>query len=354
MRVVPHTSCHPQKSYIITGGLGGVGLELCQWLIEHGAQNVVLTSRSGVKTGLYGLPRRSGKLKDITKFDAAFFGISEKQAVCMDPQTRILLEVTYEAIVDAGYNPQELRGSRTGVFVGVSLSEASDAWSLDPETVSGYTMTGCQRAMVSNRLSFCFDFKGPSYTIDTACSSSLYAVDNAVAAIRSGQCDSVIVGGVHLNLKPQNALQFDRLGMLSPDGVCKSFDAAGNGYCRAEGAVVVLLQKRASARRIYLTIVHSKSNTDGFKEQGITFPAGAMQKQLLQEVYGEAGVDPAKVAYVEAHGTGTKVGDPQELNAVTDVFCKGRQGALPIGSVKSNMGHAEPASEPVAARLTIM
>ncbi|XP_014669584.1 PREDICTED: fatty acid synthase-like [Priapulus caudatus] len=296
------------------------------------------------EAGLYGLPRRSAKLKDISKFDAAFFGISPKQAERMDPQIRILLEVTYEAIVDAGYNPQDLRGSRTGVFVGVSGSEACDAWSLDPETVSGYTMTGCQRAMVSNRLSFYFDFKGPSYSIDTACSSSLYAVDNAVAAIRSGQCDSAIVGGVNLNLKPQTALQFHRLGMLSPEGMCKSFDAAGNGYCRAEGAVVVLLQKRASARRIYLTIVHSKANTDGFKEQGVTFPAGAMQKQLLQEVYGEAGVDPAKVAYVEAHGTGTKVGDPQELNAVTDVFCKARQGALPIGSVKSNMGHAEPAS----------
>ncbi|XP_014669962.1 PREDICTED: fatty acid synthase-like, partial [Priapulus caudatus] len=210
------------------------------------------------EAGLYGLPRRSAKLKDITKFDAAFFGISPKQAERMDPQCRILLEVTYEAIVDAGYNPQELRGSRTGVFVGVSGSEASDAWSMDPETVSGYTMTGCQRAMVPNRLSFCFDFKGPSYVIDTACSSSLYAVDNALAAIRSGQCDSAIVGGVNLNLKPQTALQFHKLGMLSPEGMCKSFDAKGKmiRVFRASPihCVTVLLKGLAAMAKVILAM----------------------------------------------------------------------------------------------------
>ncbi|XP_014670255.1 PREDICTED: fatty acid synthase-like [Priapulus caudatus] len=218
--------------------------------------------------GIYGLPSRSAKLKDISKFDAIFFGISPTEANCMDPQLRILLEVTYEAIVDAGCDPLELRGSRTAVFVGASMSEAHEVWSLEADTVSGETLTGSRRSMLSNRLSFYFDLRGPSYAIDTACSSSLYAVDNAVAAIRSGQCDSAIVGGVNLNLKPQHSLQYHKLGMLSPDGVCKSFDAAGNGYGKAEGAVVVLLQRRASARRAHVTIIHSKSNTDGFKEQG--------------------------------------------------------------------------------------
>lgn len=295
--------------------------------------------------GLYGLPTRSGKLKDISKFDASFFGVSPKQADNMDPQIRIMLEVCYEALVDAGINPASVRGTKTGVYVGTSASEAHDAWSNDIEQMSGYVMSGCQRAMFANRLSFFFDFNGPSYTVDTACSSSLLAFNLAVDAIKNGQCDAALVTGCSLCLKPSTAVQFQRLGMLSSVGCCKSFDESGSGYCRSESVVAVYLQKAVKARRVYATVVHAKNNADGAKDQGITFPSGEMQKKLLKEVYTEARVDPGYVSYVEAHGTGTKAGDPQELNTIADVFCtKARRGPLLIGSTKSNMGHPEPAS----------
>nr|KAG5704186.1 hypothetical protein BaRGS_009716 [Batillaria attramentaria] len=294
--------------------------------------------------GLMGLPAGMGKLKDISKFDASFFGVSPKQADLMDPQVRMLMETTYECIVDAGVNPQSLRGSKTGVFIGASFSEAAEAFAANAEKNIGYALTGCCRAMFANRLSFFFDLRGPSFTVDTACSSSLLAMDQALHSIRMGHCDAAIVGGSGLLLKPASSMQFMQLGMLAPDGRCKSFDASGNGYVRSEAVSTVFLQKAADAKRIYATVVHSGTNTDGNKERGVTFPSGEVQKQLLQRVYSEACISPATVAYVEAHGTGTKAGDPQEANAITEVFCKGRQGPLLIGSTKSNMGHAEPAS----------
>lgn len=179
--------------------------------------------------GLHGLPARCGKLKDLEHFDAQFFGVHAKQARVMDPQLRMMLELTYEAIVDAGFNPTELRGSRTGVFIGVSSSESDEYWTQDPDRVNGYGLTGCCRAMFPNRLSYTFDFQGPSYAIDTACSSSMFALHQAVQAMRDGQCDSAIVGGCNLLLKPASSLQFHRLNMLSPQGMCKAFDSSGNG-----------------------------------------------------------------------------------------------------------------------------
>ncbi|KAI5716536.1 hypothetical protein M8J76_008196 [Diaphorina citri] len=282
--------------------------------------------------GLHGLPKRTGKIKDLASFDAQFFGVHSKQADVMDPQLRMLLECTYEAIVDSGYNPAEVKGSKTGVFVGVSNSESEEYWTADPDKINGYGLTGCCRAI------------GPSYAIDTACSSSMFALQQALTSIRSGQSDAAIVGGCNLLLKPNTSLQFHRLNMLSPQGMCKAFDVAGNGYVRSEACVVLFLQKASVARRAYATLVNARCNTDGNKEQGITFPAGGMQKKLIKEVYAEAGINPADVSYVEAHGTGTKVGDPQEVNAITDVFCKDRSSPLLLGSVKSNMGHSEPAS----------
>uniref|UniRef100_A0A8C2UHY0 Fatty acid synthase n=1 Tax=Coturnix japonica TaxID=93934 RepID=A0A8C2UHY0_COTJA len=296
------------------------------------------------KPGIYGLPKRNGKLKDITKFDASFFGVHPKQAHTMDPQLRLLLEVSYEAILDGGINPVTLRGTDTGVWVGASGSEAAEALSQDPEELLGYSMTGCQRAMLANRISYFYDFTGPSLTIDTACSSSLMALENAYKAIRHGQCSAALVGGVNILLKPNTSVQFMKLGMLSPDGACKAFDVSGNGYCRSEAVVVVLLTKKSMAKRIYATIVNAGSNTDGFKEQGVTFPSGEMQQQLVGSLYRECGIKPGDVEYVEAHGTGTKVGDPQEVNGIVNVFCKCEREPLLIGSTKSNMGHPEPAS----------
>lgn len=296
------------------------------------------------KPGIYGLPKRNGKLKDISKFDASFFGVHPKQAHTMDPQLRLLLEVSYEAILDGGINPATLRGTDTGVWIGASGSEAAEALSQDPEELLGYSMTGCQRAMLANRISYFYDLTGPSLTIDTACSSSLVALENAYKAIRHGRCSAALVGGVNLLLKPNTSVQFMKLGMLSPDGACKAFDVSGNGYCRSEAAVVVLLTKRSMAKRIYATIVNAGINTDGFKEQGVTFPSGEMQQQLVRSLYRECGVKPEEVEYIEAHGTGTKVGDPQEVNGIVNIFCEGEREPLLIGSTKSNMGHPEPAS----------
>lgn len=294
--------------------------------------------------GLYGLPKRNGKLKDISKFDAVFFGVHPKQAHTMDPQLRVMLEVAYEAIVDGGLSPAALRGTKTGVYVGVSGSEASEAFSRDPEELLGYSMTGCQRAMLANRLSYFFDFSGPSTAIDTACSSGLLALENAFHAINQGQCEAALVGGVNLLLKPNTSLQFMRLGMLSPEGTCKSFDASGDGYCRSEAAVVVLVTKRSAAKRVYATVVNAGNNTDGYKEQGVTFPSGEMQQKLVRSLYKASDIKPEQVEYIEAHGTGTKVGDPQEVNGIVSTFCNSKREPLLIGSTKSNMGHPEPAS----------
>ncbi|XP_039755412.1 fatty acid synthase [Pararge aegeria] len=294
--------------------------------------------------GLHGLPARSGKLKQLAHFDATFFGVHAKQAHLMDPQLRLLLELTHEAVLDAGLAPAELRGSRTGVFVGVSNSETEELWTADPDKINGYALTGCCRAMFPNRLSYTFDLRGPSYAVDTACSSSMFALAQAVAAMRAGACDAAVVAGTNLCLKPANSLNFHRLSMLSPEGRCAAFDASGRGYVRSEAAVVVLLQRRGAARRAYAAVRAARMNTDGAKEQGITFPSGAVQRQLAEETFREAGLRPRDVAYVEAHGTGTKVGDPQEVNAIADLFCPGRTAPLLLGSVKSNMGHSEPAS----------
>ncbi|XP_058815854.1 fatty acid synthase [Topomyia yanbarensis] len=296
--------------------------------------------------GLYELPTRIGKIKseDLQNLDAEFFKIHQKQAECMDPQMRMLLECTYEAIIDAGINPQEIRGSRTGVYIGCSNSETEQHWCADPDLVNGYGLIGCARAMFANRLSYTFDFKGPSYAVDTACSSSLIAMSTAFADMKAGHCDAAIVAGCGLILKPTMSLQFKRLNMLGKEGTCKVFDESGNGYVRSDGCVVTFLQRASDSRRIYASVLNVRINTDGYKEQGITFPNGQMQKRLIKETYEEINMNPADVVYVEAHGTGTKVGDPQEVNAITDFFCKDRKTPLLIGSVKSNMGHSEPAS----------
>lgn len=259
--------------------------------------------------GLYDLPERVGKIKDadLEQFDLQFFSVHQKQAECMDPQMRILLEITHEAIVDAGFNPQDLRGSRTGVYIGVSASEVEQYWCADPDRVNGYGLTGCARAMFANRLSFTFDFKGPSFATDTACSSSLYALAQAFEDMRTGRCDSAIVAGSGLILNPTMSLQFKRLGMLGADGMCKAFDESGAGYVRSDGVVAIFLQKASAARRIYASVLNVRTNTDGSKEQGITYPDGKMQNRLIRETYESIGLDPADVVYVEAHGTGTKV-----------------------------------------------
>ncbi|XP_014477063.1 PREDICTED: fatty acid synthase [Dinoponera quadriceps] len=290
------------------------------------------------------IPQRTGKILDVGKFDALFFGVHFKQAHTMDPMCRMLLEHAYEAVIDAGINPKQLRGTRTGVFMGACFSESEKTWFYEKLQVNGFGITGCSRAMMANRVSYWLGVTGPSYTLDSACSSSLYAMEHAFRCIQDGQCDAAIVGGANLCLHPYVSLQFSRLGVLSPDGRSKVFDADADGYARSETISVAFLQKAKDAKRIYARIVYGKTNCDGFKEQSITFPSSRMQGELLRECYQDCGVPPHILSYLECHGTGTKVGDPEEINAIDSVCIKGRTTPLLVGSVKSNLGHSEPAS----------
>ncbi|KAM3963796.1 fatty acid synthase-like [Aphomia sociella] len=290
------------------------------------------------------IPQRTGKINNVNKFDASFFGVHYKQAHTMDPMCRILLEKAYEAVIDAGLNPKELKNTKTGVFVGACFSESEKTWFYEKMQVNGFGITGCSRAMLANRISYWLGLTGPSYTVDSACSSSLYALEHAFRAIRDGHCDAAIVGGSNLCLHPYVSLQFSRLGVLSADGRCKSFDNNANGYARSEAIAVCFLQKAKDSRRVYAQLLHAKTNCDGYKEQGITYPAGNIQKLLLREFYEECSIPPSSLEFVEAHGTGTRVGDPEELLAIDEIFCTGRSEPLMIGSIKSNLGHTEPAS----------
>lgn len=198
--------------------------------------------------------------------------------------------------------------------------------------------------MMANRISYSLGLQGPSLLADTACSSSMTALDLAFSALRNGECDAAIVGGANLLLHPFVTLQFARLGVLAMSGSCRPFDKDGEGYTRAEAICCVFLQKLKDTKRTYCEVLYSKANCDGYKEEGITYPSGAMQRKLLTEFYQEVGIDPTSLAFVEAHSTGTLAGDPEECSALDAVFCTGRKKPLPVGSVKSNIGHTESAS----------
>ncbi|EFN74070.1 Fatty acid synthase [Camponotus floridanus] len=290
------------------------------------------------------IPQRTGKINNLEKFDAEYFDVSFNEVPLIDPMGRMLLEHTYEAIIDAGVNPKDLRGTKTAVFIGVCFSESEGNWFYEKHQTSGSAIFGCSKAMLANRVSQWLGVTGPSYSIDTACSSSLFALEHAYRIMRTGECDAAIVGGANLCLHPNLALLFTRLGVLSPNGVCRPFDENANGYMRSETMSIIFLQKAKRAKRIYATVVYAKMNCDGYKEQGITFPSSEMQSVLLQEFYDECGISPSNIAFMEAHGTGTKVGDPEEINAIEKIFCKNRQSPLLIGSVKSNLGHSEAAA----------
>lgn len=186
--------------------------------------------------------------------------------------------------------------------------------------------------------------RGPSLLLDTACSSSMYALDCAFNSLRNGECDAALVGGANLLLHPHVTLQFARLGVLSEKGFCSPFDINASGYTRSEAICVVFLQRASDAKRVYGTVVYSKTNCDGFKEEGITYPSGKVQAELMSEFYQEIDIDPRDVDFVEAHMTGTLVGDPEECLAIDQVFCNGRTRPLSVGSIKSNIGHTESSS----------
>ncbi|KAL3877602.1 hypothetical protein ACJMK2_035297 [Sinanodonta woodiana] len=288
--------------------------------------------------------KQRGVLKDITKFDASFFGIPPKQADVMDPQLRLLLEVTYEAFIDAGIDPQIFRGSRTGVFVGLGISEAHEGWGSDPDKPRGYAAWGCTKNMFANRVSFTFSLKGPSFAMQGSDAASALALDHALHSIHNDNCDAALVGGVNLCLKQTSDIQYLKLGVLSSDGICKPFDSSASGYCRSDGVVMILLQKRSQAKRIYATVMNTKNITGQNQGTGPAYPSVSLQMQLLSEVYQEVGVDHSYVEYIEANAIGHKMLDAQEVLALSKVFCRKSGSRLLVGSVKSNLGHLEAAS----------
>ncbi|ACK51645.1 Beta-ketoacyl synthase [Methylocella silvestris BL2] len=289
----------------------------------------------------------AGVLDDPWGFDPAVFGISPREAEQMDPQQRLLLELCFEAIEDAGIAPSTLAGTQTGVFIGGSSLDYGNLRLHDPAAADAYFATGNTLAVLSNRISYVFDLRGPSFTIDTACSSSLVALDAAVAAIRSGAIDTAIVGGANMLVSPFGFISFSQAAMLSPTGLCRAFSADADGYVRAEGGVVLVLRAqdlaRANGDRVHAVIAASAVNSDG-RTNGISLPSALSQSALLEQIYGQSDVDPDDIAFVEAHGTGTRVGDPVEAESIGRVLGRRRRSPLPIGSIKTNIGHIEPAS----------
>jgi acyl transferase domain-containing protein/NADPH:quinone reductase-like Zn-dependent oxidoreductase/thioesterase domain-containing protein/NAD(P)-dependent dehydrogenase (short-subunit alcohol dehydrogenase family)/acyl carrier protein len=290
-----------------------------------------------------------GFIENIDKFDSAFFGISPREADGMDPQQRLLLEVTWEAFEDGGQTSERIRGSRTGVFVGISTTDYA-AMQIDrdgPNVADIYSATGSTVSIAANRVSYCFDLRGPSLAVDTACSSALTACHVACQSLWSGDCNMAVVAGVNALLNQDNYIAFSRMAMLSPDGRCKAFDASANGFVRAEGVGVVILKPlhaaQAAGDEIYAVIRGTAANQDG-RTNGITVPSQHAQEALICQACQAANILPGEISYVEAHGTGTPVGDPIEAAALGSALCEGRRHDCLIGSVKTNIGHLEAAS----------
>ncbi|CAH1261350.1 FASN [Branchiostoma lanceolatum] len=287
---------------------------------------------------------------NVFEFDRQFFKIPPDEANHLDPQIQLLLEVAWEALENAGIPPRSIRGSNTGVYMGVTSAEYLTLTVCPFSNISQYTNSGTNSCMVANRISYEFDLHGPSFSVDTACSSSLYSIHLASEAIRKGDCSMALAGGVNLMLLPGTSIGFCQAGMLSPDGKCKSFDASADGYCRSEGAGVVVLKPLSRALadgdRIYAVIRGGTLTNDG-RTPGIANPSYDAQLDLVEKACAAASVHPHDIQYVEAHGTGTRVGDRTEANALGQILGRGRAKGDPplyIGSVKSNFGHTEGAA----------
>ncbi len=293
-----------------------------------------------------------GSVDQIDQFDPAFFGITPREASRMDPQQRLLLEVAWETLEDAGIPAASMRGSNTGVFIGIGGTDYSKVPSQFPnyfEQVDAYIGTGNALSIAAGRISYLFDLQGPSFIIDTACSSGLVAVHSAAVSLLRGESDAAIAGAVNLILSPETTIAFSKARMLSPDGHCRAFDADANGYVRGEGCAAVLMKRLADAHRdgdrIIGVLRGSAINQDG-RTSGITAPNGAAQQRVIRSAMKLAEVTVDDVTYVEAHGTGTPLGDPIELMALNQIF-QGRQNQtqpIRVGSVKANIGHTETVS----------
>ena len=297
------------------------------------------------------VPYRAGFLDRVDAFDADFFGVSPREAEAMDPQQRLMLELAWEVVEDARTAPDALRGSRTGVFVGTLADDyAALVHERGPAAITRHTMTGLHRSFIANRVSYTLGLRGPSLTVDTGQSSSLSAVHLACESLRRGECTLAVAGGVHLNIAAPGTLQTLRLGVLSPSGVCATFDASADGFVRGEGGGAVLLKPLARALadgdRLYCVIRGSAVNNDGDTPDGLTAAGEAAQREVLLAAYRQAGIAPGAVQYVELHGTGTRAGDPVEAAALAAVCAAERPARAPllVGSAKTNIGHLEGAA----------
>lgn len=294
--------------------------------------------------------RCGGYLDAIDGFDPEFFGISPREAVWMDPQQRLMLEIAWEGLERAGYSPAALRGSRSGIFVGVAANEYSHLLTAESvDSIEAHFITGNALNAIAGRVAFALGLEGPAVAVDTACSSSLVAVHEACGALRSGDCDLVLAGGVNVLLSPASLIAASRARMLSPDGRCKTFDAAADGYVRSEGCGILVLKRLSDAvrdgDRIQAVIRGSAVNQDG-ASSGLTVPNGGAQQRLIAAALARAHVAGSDVDYLEAHGTGTSLGDPIEVQAAAAAYGADRDPNHPLlmGSVKTNIGHLESAA----------
>ncbi|MGB3467613.1 MAG: beta-ketoacyl synthase N-terminal-like domain-containing protein, partial [Cyclobacteriaceae bacterium] len=294
---------------------------------------------------------KGGYIEDISMFDAPFFRISPAEAELMDPQQRIMMELSWEAMERANKKPSDVKGSATGVFIGASGSdyELSLRENVDEESLTG---TGTALAILPNRISYFFDLDGPSLQIDTACSSSLVAIHEAVKSINSGECQSAVVGAINLICHPHKNLSYHKTGMLSADGKCHTFDEQANGYVRGEGAAVLLLKpvkKAIEDGDPIKGVIRGSAINHGGQAGGLTVPNPAKQRELVEKAFKNAGITSKDVSYMEAHGTGTPLGDPIEIDGLKNAFRAMSDTALAtnscgIGSVKTNIGHLEAAA----------
>ncbi len=341
---------------------GSVNLSKYWEMIEKNRSSIKAEMPSRLKSSMVGMDAANlpgieygGYLEDVAGFDAEFFRISPKEARLMDPQQRLMLELVWQCIEDSGHRASEFRGTNTGVYIGASNTDYFDLSLSDPENIEAHHNTAGGLFGIANRVSYFFDFHGPSVLIDTASSSSLVAISQAVSEIRSGNCDIAIAGGINLICSYHKSLAYYKAGMLSADGICRSFDQAANGYVRGEGGGVVLLKPYSLALEhgdsVY-AVIRGAAHMHCGHSQALTVPSIEAQAELISKIYSAADVNFDSVDYIEAHGSGTPVGDPIELKALIKAWqhlntgrsSSDTQRRCAVGSVKSNIGHLEAAS----------
>ena len=295
--------------------------------------------------------KMGGFLDNVDGFDPVFFGIAPREVASMDPQHRLALEVSWEALEQAGLTAEQLLGSQTGVFMGIATNDYAHLLLTQTslEDIDAYGLTGNSPNVSAGRIAYVLGLQGPAVAIDTACSSSLVAAHLACQSLRNRECDAALAGGVNLVLSPVNTIAFSRMNAMAPDGLCKTFDARANGYTRGEGCGVIVLKRLSDAvaagDNVLALIRGSAVNQDG-RSSGLTVPHGPSQQAVMRRALQQAGVAPGLVSYVEAHGTGTPLGDPIELQSLGAVYGEGRDPDRPllVGSVKTNFGHLEAAA----------